>query len=606
MGRAANHKQQSATSPRRGSVETAPSTPSSLPRAQLESLLQQALARVAGREHEHTDPLLRRAKNTLTTDYQANIALSLGKLLSREPMELAQALASVLATSPLLESVDVSAPGFINLRLNSHYLEAAAATALADARLGVPLTSTPQRTILDYSGPNVAKEMHVGHLRSTVIGDALARVLAFAGHDVVRQNHLGDWGTQFGMLVEHMIESERSAVTDFKELGALYRESKQRYDNDGEFAQRARARVVALQSGDEQTTIIWESLVNCSRAHMRELYTRLGVTLDDSDIKGESFYNDRLDDTIEQLQQAGVASTSEGALVVFSQHRQNKDGTPTPLLVRKSDGGYLYGTTDLAALRHRLSDLKGERLIYVVDARQSQHFELVFEAAERANWLPANTSAVHVQFGSVLGDDGRPLKTRAGDNVPLEDLLDEAVVRARAVIDAKNPQLSAHARENVAEVVAIGAIKYADLNVSRQRDYVFSFDHMLALEGNTAPYLQYAHVRATSIARKAKISVAANAVEADIIIGEDAERTLALKALEFAYTVDEVATTLEPHRLCTYLYELANTYMSFYEQCPVLSAEPVTQRSRLALSQLAADVLAQGLDLLGIGVPAAM
>jgi arginyl-tRNA synthetase len=561
---------------------------------------------VAGREHEHTDPLLRRAKNTLTTDYQANIALSLGKLLSREPMELAQALASVLATSPLLESVDVSAPGFINLRLNSHYLEAAAATALADARLGVPLTSTPQRTILDYSGPNVAKEMHVGHLRSTVIGDALARVLAFAGHDVVRQNHLGDWGTQFGMLVEHMIESERSAVTDFKELGALYRESKQRYDNDGEFAQRARARVVALQSGDEQTTIIWESLVNCSRAHMRELYTRLGVTLDDSDIKGESFYNDRLDDTIEQLQQAGVASTSEGALVVFSQHRQNKDGTPTPLLVRKSDGGYLYGTTDLAALRHRLSDLKGERLIYVVDARQSQHFELVFEAAERANWLPANTSAVHVQFGSVLGDDGRPLKTRAGDNVPLEDLLDEAVVRARAVIDAKNPQLSAHARENVAEVVAIGAIKYADLNVSRQRDYVFSFDHMLALEGNTAPYLQYAHVRATSIARKAKISVAANAVEADIIIGEDAERALALKALEFAYTVDEVATTLEPHRLCTYLYELANTYMSFYEQCPVLSAEPVTQRSRLALSQLAADVLAQGLDLLGIGVPAAM
>jgi arginyl-tRNA synthetase len=573
-----------------------------LPREQLRLLLQETLVHVLGSEYAETDPMLRRAKDTKTADYQANIAPGLAKGLSRDPRELAQALVDDLAHASILESVSVSGNGFINLVLTQDYLQTATAYALTDSRLGVPLTAHPQRTIIDYSGPNVAKEMHVGHLRSTIIGDALARVLAFAGHDVIRQNHLGDFGTQFGMLVENMIENERTQVTNFKDLGVLYRESKLRYDEDEEFAERARARVVALQSGDERTQNIWAGLVSVSRTHMRDLYQRLGVSLEDTDIKGESSYNNDLAKVVSELQAAGVVQTSEGALVALSQNRRNKDGSPAALIVRKSDGGYLYGTTDLAALHHRLQTLEGERLIYVVDARQSQHFELLFETAQRAHWLKADTSAIHVSFGAVLDESGHPLRTRAGQNVPLEELIDEAVVRARDVVDAKTSSLSESERETIAEAVGIGAIKYADLSCGRQRDYVFSFERALALEGNTGPYLQYARVRARAIARKAK-EMGLGAEPASIVIDDVSERALALQALEFASIVDEVTDTLEPHRLCSYLYDLASAYMHFYERCPVLSASVETASSRLALSQLAAQTLAQGLELLGIAAP---
>jgi arginyl-tRNA synthetase len=443
--------------------------------------------------------------------------------------------------------------------------------------------------------------MHVGHLRSTVIGDAIVRTLEFAGHKLIRMNHLGDWGTQFGMLTQHMLDTNTQHLNDFEALGTLYREAKQQFDEDPAFADSARKRVVALQAGDPATLALWQDLVDVSLAHINHLSAQLDVTLTDGDVTGESFYNDRLAPVTHALLEAGVAVESEGAVAVFSEQFKNPDGSPAVLIVRKTDGGYGYGATDLASIRYRIDDLHADRLIYITDARQSQHFQMVFAAAERAGWTHG-IHPEHIWFGTMLGEDGKPFKTRSGGTIRLSDLLDEAVERARAVVDAKSPELPEDERAAIANAVGIGAVKYADLSTSRQRDLLFSFDRMLALDGNTAPYLLYACVRAGSI------GIRAGEASTEVTkLAEPQERALVVKLSGFADVLVEVETSLEPHRLCTYLYELAGVYTTFYEACPVLKApDDETRRSRLALCALTANTLETGLGLLGITVPARM
>jgi len=462
----------------------------------------------------------------------------------------------------------------------------------------VPLAAEPQTVVVDYSAPNVAKEMHVGHLRSTVIGDALVRASEFEGHTVIRANHLGDWGTQFGMLTEQMLDAGVEQLPDFAALGVLYREAKHRFDTEPAFKDAARMRVVALQSGDPATIALWQDLVCVSLGHINEIYRRLDVTLTDEHVAGESFYNPLLAGTVTALLDRQVAAESHGAIVIASEQFTNRDGSPAVLVIRKSDGGYGYGVTDLAAIRYRVSELHADRLIYVTDARQAQHFAMVFDAARLAGWLNG-THAEHVPFGTMLGDDGKPFKTRSGGTVALADLLDDAVDRARRVVDAKSPELPAAERAQIAQRVGIGAVKYADPSTSRQRDLLFSFQRMLALDGNTAPYLLYAYVRAAAIGHRARET--SSTVTA---LGEPAEKALVLKLAGFADAISDVTRTLEPHRLCGYLYELAGVYTSFYEACPVLKAATAQQRSsRLALCALTAATLKRGLGLLGIGVP---
>jgi arginyl-tRNA synthetase len=465
----------------------------------------------------------------------------------------------------------------------------------------VPPAPNPQTVVVDYSAPNVAKEMHVGHLRSTVIGDALVRVLEFEGHTVIRANHLGDWGTQFGMLTQHMLDAGIEHLPDFAALGGLYRDAKHRFDTEPAFKEAARMRVVALQSGDPATLALWQDLVGVSLEHINEIYGRLDVTLTDEHVTGESFYNPLLAGTVTALLDAQVAAESHGAVVVASERFTNRDGSPAVLIIRKSDGGYGYGVTDLAAIRYRVLELHADRLIYVTDARQAQHFAMVFDAARAAGWLN-DTRAEHVPFGTILGEDGKPFKTRAGGTIALADLLDDAVDRARKVVDEKSPELAEAERAQIARTVGIGAVKYADLSTSRQRDLLFSFERMLALDGNTAPYLLYAHVRAAAIASRA--TETSNSVT---VLTEPTEKALTLKLAAFADAISDVTGTLEPHRLCTYLYELAEAYTSFYETCPVLKAATAEQRSsRLALCALTAATLHNGLALLGISVPARM
>ncbi len=565
------------------------------PRHALAAQLQGAIVDALGEEYRATDPLLAPSKSA-AHDYQANFAMRLAKETRANPRELAQKVVDRLGNGTVAE---VAGPGFINLRLEDDALARAATAALADDRLGVP-AAAPQTVVVDYSAPNVAKEMHVGHLRSTVIGDAIVRVLEFAGHTVIRQNHLGDYGTQFGMLTQHMLDTGTEHVPGFEALGELYRDAKQRFDADPAFKDAARRRVVALQAGDEHTVALWQDLVDVSLEHINELYARLGVTLTDEHLMGESAYRDLLAGTVDALLELQVAVHDAGAVIVASDRYTNPDGTPAVLIVRKSDGGYGYAATDLSAIRHRAGDLRADRLVYVTDARQAQHFQMVFDAAANAGWLE-RTTVEHVPFGTMLGEDGRPFKTRTGGTVKLSDLLDEAVVRARAVVDAKNPELPGAERNEIAETVGVGALKYADLSSARQRDLHFSFDRMLALDGSTAPYLLFAHVRARSIVAKA-----GEASQAVTTVTEPAERALVLKALEFPDAVAEVADRLEPHKLATYLYELAGAATTFYEACPVLKAESTLRTSRLALCELTARTLERGLALLGIAVPGKM
>ncbi|MGB0767493.1 MAG: arginine--tRNA ligase [Phycisphaeraceae bacterium] len=564
--------------------------------------LSAALREAFGEAYADADPMLGPANNPKFGDYQANLAMKLGKRLGKPPREVAQAVVDRIDTGEWIERVEIAGPGFINLHLSKGALADAASAMLHDERLGVPTLDRVETVVVDYSSPNVAKEMHVGHLRSTVIGDAIARVLAFQGYDVIRQNHVGDWGTQFGMLIEHLFEIGRADASDLGDLTKLYKEAKARFDSEPDFAERAKRRVVALQGGDEATLAAWQKLVAQSATYFASIYERMGVLLEPGDIRGESFYNDRLHGVIERLRDDGVLKKSHGAGVVFVDGFKDKDGDPLPMIVQKSDGGYLYATTDLAAIRYRVDELEASRIIYVTDARQSQHFAMAFKAAEDAGWL-GEAILEHVPFGTVMGEDGKPFKTRDGDVVRLVDLIDEAESRAIAVCKEKNPALQGDDAEHVGKVVGLGSLKYADLSSDRVKDYKFSWDRMLALDGNTAPYLINAYVRVHGIFRKGEIDFATfhtDRVEVDA----PAEKALVLKLLQFGGVVDSVASSLEPHRLCNYLYELASAFHRFFESCPVLRDDvpDEVRRGRLALCQLVALTLERGLSLLGIGV----
>ncbi len=570
------------------------------PQFVLAERVQQALGTAFGQEYTAEDPLIRPSQ---FADYQANVALSLAKRLRRAPREVAQALVDALDLTDI--SVEVSGPGFLNLTLSDQWIARQAAEQLRDERLGVP-QATPKTVVIDYSAPNAAKEMHVGHLRTTIVGDTLARTHEHVGNRVIRQNHLGDWGTPFGMLIEHLLDVgedeslERLAAGDGN---AFYQEARRKFDDDSGFEERSRRRVPALQGGDAESLRLWHEFIEYTKRYFNRVYQQLGITLTDDDIAGESMYNPMLADVCDELEHSGVAVLSDGALCVFPPGFTGRDDQPLPLIIRKSDGGYGYATTDLAAIRYRVRDLKADRILYVVGATQALHFQMVFAGARTAGWLTDDVSAEHVQIGSVLGSDGKMFKTRSGESVKLTELLEEAVTRAEAVIAERGYDPAT--RHVIARQVGMGAVKYADLSVSHDSEYVFDFDRMLALTGNTGPYLQYATARIRSIFRNGAIDP--GSVSGPIVLGEPAERALALQLLGFGAVVDTVAEASEPHRLCNYLFDVAQAFTSFYECCPVLKAEDESVRqSRLALSALTLRVLLQGLHLLGIEVPERM
>jgi arginyl-tRNA synthetase len=556
-----------------------------------------ALAAVAG---EPVDPAVRRSQHA---DFQSDAALALARRLGRAPRNVAAEVVAKADLAELCASVVVSGPGFVNLVVADAALGSMLSGMAGDPRLGLPPPASVATVVVDYSGPNVAKEMHVGHLRSTVIGDAVVRLLEWLGHRVIRANHLGDWGTPFGMLIEHLLdigETEAAHELSVGDLDSFYKAARVTFDADGELRERARRRVVALQSGDEQTRRLWRLLVEESEKYFLAVYERLGVTLTERDFVGESFYNTMLAPVVEELDRRGLLRDSEGAACVFPAGFAGRDGQPLPIIVRKSDGGYGYGSTDLAAIRHRTQDLRATRLLYVVGLPQHQHLEMVFQAAREAGWLREPAHAEHVGFGSVLGPDGKTLRSRSGTAIKLIDLLDEAVARATRLARQKNPDLDETSLAAVGRAVGIGAVKYADLSTDRTKDYVFDWQRMLALDGNTAPYLQYAHARIRSIFRRGNLDTPPGTT---IVIREPAEHALAVELLAFSSVVATVAATLELHRLAGHLYTVAGAFSRFFEQCPVLRADTEVRESRLALCDLTARVLRQGLYLLGIATP---
>ncbi|MFC9665576.1 arginine--tRNA ligase [Nocardia sp. NPDC127606] len=570
----------------------------------------EAIARVRP-EAADADPVVRRSDRA---DFQSNVALPLAKRVGIPPTKLGAELVTWIDLADgVIADVQVSGPGFLNITLADTAVWQSVAARLADDRLGVPTTEDGQRVVIDYSAPNVAKEMHVGHLRTTIIGDSLARVFGFLGADVVRANHLGDWGTQFGMLIQYIDEHPESPwhtdeldedTSSVSALDSLYKAARKQFDSDSGFADRARTRVVALQAGDPDTMARWREIVAESEKAFAAIYDRLGVLLTPGDYFGESFYNDKLADTVTELLDKGVAVESDGAVVVLSEQVKGPDDQPAVLMVRKSDGGYGYDSTDLATIRYRITSLHADRLLYVTDSRQALHFQLVFEAARRAGWLTEAIEVAHVAYGTILGPDGKPFKTRAGGTVRLMDLLDEAVGRARAVVVEKNSDLSSAELDAIAEQAGIGAVKYADLSTSRVKDYTFDPDRMTTLNGNTGVYLQYAHARVCSILRKTDA-----ATSAVVDIGgpmEPAERELGLCLDGYSTVLAEVADTLEPHRLAGYLYELARAYTSFYDSCPVLAADEPMRSNRISLCQLTSRTLEIGLGQLGIAAPQRM
>ena len=568
-------------------------------RKELEARLQQALA-AAGAPAD-SPALVAPAAKPQFGDYQANGIMAAAKKLKLNPRELAAKVVAAAKVDDLVERLEIAGPGFINIHLRPEFLARQLAAAAGDDRLGVPRPAAPQRVVVDYSAPNLAKEMHVGHLRSTIIGDALARVLGFIGHDVIRQNHVGDWGTQFGMLLAFMdreAAAGKSVSTELADLEGFYRQAKQLFDADSAFAEQARQYVVRLQAGDKHCLDNWRQFLDASMHHCEDIYCRLGVLLTRDDVRGESAYNDDLANVIADLQKAGLLTESQGAQCVFLPEFVGKDGSPLPLIVQKSDEGFLYATTDLAAVRYRAGTLKAQRVLYVVDARQSLHFRQMFAVARKAGFVPDSISLEHIAFGTMMGDDGKPFKTRSGGTVKLVELLDEAVERAYALVTAKSPEIPEAERRQIAQSVGVGGVKYADLSQNRTSDYVFSWDKMLSMEGNTAPYMQYAYARVQSIFRKgeAVASPAGGAIE----VAAPAERALAVKLLQFPETLEVVASECLPNLLCGYLYELAGAYMSFYESCPVLSSAEPTRSSRLGLCRLTASTIQRGLNLLGI------
>jgi arginyl-tRNA synthetase len=548
------------------------------------------------------DPMVGLSQNEKFGDYQSNVAMGLAKIVSDKtgqktnPRQIAEQIKSHLKLDKIADEITIAGPGFINVKLNSNWLTAQLQQIANDDRLGIPPTTDKQTVVIDYSGPNIAKQMHVGHLRSTIIGDAISRVIEFQGNNVIRQNHIGDWGTQFGMLIAELSGNGSAQIAD---LEVFYRSAKKHFDDDTDFQNKSRELVVMLQSGDSQIRSAWQQIVEETRRHYQPIYRQLGVLLQTSDERGESFYNGKLADVVNELLKKEIAQKSEGAVVVFVDGRDK-----SPLIIQKSDGGYLYGTTDLAAIRYRINELHANRIIYTHDSRQAQHFSQVFRTADKASWTRhGEVKLEYAPFGTMLGEDGKPFKSRSGDTIKLIDLLNEAETRALKVVTEKNPELSEEKRNEIAKSIGIGGIKYADLSKDRISDYVFSFDKMLALDGNTAPYLQYAYARIRSIFRKANSE---DISKTSLKLESPFELALAKHILRLGEIVDLIARELKPHHLCTYLYELASKFSGFYENCPVLQSEATVRASRLLLCDLTARTMALGLDLLGIEHPEQM
>ncbi|MBY8183272.1 arginine--tRNA ligase [Vibrio fluvialis] len=534
-------------------------------------------------------------------DYQANGVMGVAKQLGTNPREFAQKVIDVLDLDGIASKTEIAGPGFINIFLSEEFLAKQADAALADERLGVA-QEAQQTIVADYSAPNVAKEMHVGHLRSTIIGDAVVRTLEFLGHKVIRANHIGDWGTQFGMLIANLerVQQESGEVSmELSDLEAFYRESKKLYDEDAEFAERARNYVVKLQGGDAFCLNMWKKLVDVTMIQNQRNYDRLNVSLTRDDVMGESMYNDMLPGIVADLKEKGLAQEDDGAQVVFLEEFKNKDGEPMGVIIQKRDGGFLYTTTDIACAKYRYETLGADRVLYFIDSRQHQHLMQAWTIVRKAGYVPEAVTLEHHAFGMMLGKDGRPFKTRAGGTVRLADLLDEAEERAKALIESKNPDLDADEKAEIATTVAMAAVKYADLSKHRTTDYVFDWDNMLAFEGNTAPYMQYAYTRVASIFAKAGVSP--DNLTGDIKITEEKEKALIAKLLQFEEAVQSVSREGQPHILCSYLFELAGQFSSFYEACPILIAEDESvKQSRLKLAALTAKTIKQGLSLLGI------
>ncbi len=552
-----------------------------------------------------TNPALTPSTRANFGDYQINAAMGAAKKLKTNPRELGQKLIDCLEVDDLAEKVELAGPGFINIHLKPQWLASQLENAFADAKLAVSEHAKPQTVVVDYSAPNLAKEMHVGHLRSTIIGDAVVRALEFRGDKVIRQNHMGDWGTQFGMLLAHLsdrLAANEIAETALADLENFYREAKKRFDDEAGFADRAREYVVRLQGGDEACTMLWQQFIDISITHSEEIYQRLNVTLGRDDIMGESAYNHDLANVISELKAQSLAVEDQGAQVVFLDELADKKGNPSVFIVQKSGGGYLYSTTDLAACRHRSFTLKADRIIIFTDARQALHFKQVQFAARKGGFLREETAYQHCPFGMMMGADGKPFKTRTGGTVKLVELLDEAVERAETLVNARENDLTDAERKQIALKLGMGAVKFADLSKSRTSDYIFSWDSMLSFDGATAPYLQYAYTRVSSIFRKADLAV--DQLTGTISIDADAEKALAIKLLQFEEVLDLMVAECTPHVLCSYLYEVASLYMSFYEACPILKEgiDEATRNSRLKLCQLVSRTMATGLDVLGIDV----
>lgn len=547
------------------------------------------------------EPQVRQSAKVQFGDYQANGVMAVAKKLGMAPRQLAEQVLSHLDLNGIANKVEIAGPGFINIFLDPAFLADNVNLALQSERLGVAKPQ-PQTIVVDYSAPNVAKEMHVGHLRSTIIGDASVRTLEFLGHRVIRANHVGDWGTQFGMLIAYLEkqQQENAGEMALADLEGFYREAKKHYDEDEAFAERARSYVVKLQGGDEYFLQMWRKLVDITMSQNQITYDRLNVTLTRDDVMGESLYNPMLPGIVADLKAKGMAVESEGATVVFLDEYENKEGEPMGVIIQKKDGGYLYTTTDIACAKYRYETLHADRVLYYIDSRQHQHLMQAWTIVRKAGYVPESVPLEHHMFGMMLGKDGKPFKTRAGGTVKLADLLDEALERARRLVAEKNPDMPAEELEKLANAVGIGAVKYADLSKNRTTDYIFDWDNMLAFEGNTAPYMQYAYTRVLSVFRKAGIDESALAA-APVVISEDREAQLAARLLQFEETLAVVAREGTPHVMCAYLYDLAGLFSGFYEHCPILSAESEEARnSRLKLALLTAKTLKLGLDTLGI------
>ncbi len=583
----------------------------------LEDRISAAMAAVSGQSG--CAAIVRPATDPRFGDYQANGVMTLAKQLKADPRKLAEDVVKKSELDDICQPPEVAGPGFINLRLKPEFVATNLLEINKDAdRLGVEKTPKPQTIVVDFSGPNIAKQMHVGHLRSTIIGDCICRVLEFAGHKVIRQNHIGDWGTHFGMLIRYtdynvlsktILKGDISHVTtlaDLTDMEQFYQEAKKLFDTEPEFARESRECVVRLQSGDRNAIRDWQIICEASLSHCQEIYDRLGVNLNRNHVRGESEYKDDLPNIVNGLKKQGLAVESEGAVCIFPEGFKNKEGEALPLIVQKSDGAYLYATTDLAAIRYRISELKADRIIYVTDARQKLHFEMVFAVAKMAGWAKPDMLK-HVPFGSVLGEGGRPLKTREGENVKLKELLNEAVERAHKIVNEKNPDLPKDKKDEIAKAVGIGAVKYADFSNNRTSDYIFSFDKMLAMDGNTAPYMQYAYARIKSIERKAQTKQVPIEEELASVkklsLSEPAEVDLAKHLIRYGEAVEAAAADYRPNYLTSYLYDLAQKFSAFYTNCPVLDAGPDKRPTRLLLCDLTAKTIRHGLsELLGIEV----